>query len=66
MDRYTVMIEVDDDVMYVSDENPFGYNSVPKVFSNFEEAMVAACCWKTGRVVIYPVWDEWHEGEIGK
>jgi hypothetical protein len=36
MNKYAVLIEVDYDVMYVSDENPFGYNSIPKVFSTLK------------------------------
>jgi hypothetical protein len=32
MNKYAVMIEVDDELMYVSAENPFNYNSEPVVF----------------------------------
>ena len=62
MQRYAVMIEVDDDLMYVSVDNPFSYNSKPVVFDTEEEAKRAASTWKTGRVVPYPAWDDWHEG----
>jgi hypothetical protein len=30
MQRYAVMIEVDDELMYVSADNPFNYNRSPK------------------------------------
>jgi len=62
MNKYAVMIEVDDELMYVSADNPFNYNSEPIVFDTEEEAKLAASTWKTGRVVAYHVWDNWHEG----
>lgn len=62
MHKYAVMIEVDDELMYVSADNPFNYNSMPVVFDTEEEARLAASTWKTGRVVPYNAWDNWHEG----
>ncbi len=32
MNKYAVMIEVDDELMYVSADNPFSYKSKPVVF----------------------------------
>jgi hypothetical protein len=62
MNKYAVMIEVDDELMYVSADNPFSYKSKPVVFDTEEEAKLAASTWKTGRVVPYHAWDNWHEG----
>ena len=62
MHKYAVMIEIDDALMYVSADNPFDYNSEPRLFDTKEEAKLAASTWKTGRVVPYYAWDNWHEG----
>jgi hypothetical protein len=64
MQRYAVMIEVDNELMYVSADNPFDYKSEPKLFDTKEEAELAATNWLTGRVVPYHSWDNWHEGEV--
>jgi hypothetical protein len=48
MQRYAVMIEVDDDLMYVSEDNPFDYSSMPKVFDTWDEAEVEAKIWEDG------------------
>ena len=64
MGRYAVMIKVDDELMYVSADNPFDYKSEPRLFDTKEEAELAATNWLTGRVVPYHSWDNWHEGEV--
>jgi hypothetical protein len=64
MNKYAVMIELDDELMYVSDDNPFDYNSEPRLFDTKEEAELEASIWLTGRVVPYHSWDNWHEGEV--
>ena len=66
MNKYAVMIQVDDELMYVSADNPFNYNSIPKVFDTRDDAEVEAKIWKTGRVVTYyvPSWDNWTDGDI--
>ena len=66
MNKYAVMIQVDDELIYVSEDNPFNYNSIPKVFDTQHDAEVEAKAWKTGRVVPYhvPSWDNWTDGDI--
>jgi len=64
MNKYAVMIELDDELMYVSDDNPFDYKSEPRLFDTKEEAELEARNWLTGHVVPYHSWDNWHEGEV--
>lgn len=54
MPRYAVMIEVDyGEWMYLSDENPFSYESKPRLFDDKRMAQAAALLWNTGHVVEY-------------
>ena len=53
MNKYAVMIQVDDELMYVSADNPFDYNSDPRLFDTKEEAELEARNWLTGHVVPY-------------
>ena len=54
MTKYAVMREVDEgELMYLSDDNPFTYNSKPRVFDTRELAQEAASNWNTGWVVEY-------------
>ena len=52
MKRYAVMIDVDGDLMFVSNNNPFTSNdNDPKTFDTLEEAANEADEWNTGMVV---------------
>jgi len=54
MPKYAVMIEVDEgEWMYLSEDNPFTYNSKPQLFDTRKEAKEAASKWDTGWVVEY-------------
>jgi hypothetical protein len=54
MPKYAVMIEVDHgEWMYLSEDNPFSYDSKPQVFNTREQAQEAAKNWNTGWVVTY-------------
>ena len=50
--KYAVLIQVDEgEWMYLSEDNPFTYESEPQIFETKEEAEAAAARWNTGRVV---------------
>jgi len=50
--RYAVMIDVDGDLMFVSNNNPFtSQDNDPKQFDTIEEAAEEADNWNTGMVV---------------
>jgi hypothetical protein len=50
--RYAVMIDIDGDLMFVSNNNPFTSNdNDPKTFDTLEEAAQEADEWNTGMVV---------------
>ena len=52
MKRYAVMIDVDGDLMFVSNNNPFtSQDNDPKHFDTIEEAAEEADNWNTGMVV---------------
>ena len=52
MKRYAVMIDVDGDLMFVSNNNPFtSQDNDPKTFDTIEEASEEADEWNTGMVV---------------
>lgn len=52
MKRYAVMIDVDGDLMFVSNNNPFtSQDNDPKTFDTIEEAVDEAEEWNTGMVV---------------
>ena len=52
MKRYAVMIDIDGDLMFVSNNNPFtSQDNDPKVFDTLEEAVEEADEWNTGMVV---------------
>ena len=52
MKRYAVMIDVDGDLMFVSNNNPFtSQDNDPKTFDTIEEAVDEADEWNTGMVV---------------
>lgn len=54
MPKYAVMIEVDHgEWMYLSEDNPFNYDSKPQVFDTREQAQEAANNWNTGWVIEY-------------
>ena len=52
MKRYAVMIDIDGDLMFVSNNNPFtSDDNDPKTFDTLEEAAQEADEWNTGMVV---------------
>lgn len=52
MKRYAVMIDIDGDLMFVSNNNPFtSDDNDPKTFDTLEEAAEEADEWNTGMVV---------------